>query len=274
MLQRHRAISLTPPSHCFSLVSQKKEHAAFQKIVAVPERCCAVIPSSTAFTDGVVLPLAISTAAAGLFQKGFLELPHPVVSSGGPQPSNKTIVVWGGSSSVGTLAIQLARAAGVDVITTASKHNHDYCQSLGASKVFDHSSPSVVEDIVSAVKQSGKHLAGIYDSISLEASINACSTILEQAGGDKKLVLVMPGSESSANKGIDAKAVFAVSVFTDYKEVGQAVWGRFVPEALKSGALKPLPEAFVIGKGLEKIQAGMDKNKEGVSAKKVVVDLA
>jgi len=255
-------------------MSGKKEHAAFQNLVAVPQRMVSILPSSIAFTDGVVLPLAISTAAAGLFQKGFLELPHPVVSSGGPQPSNKTIVVWGASSSIGTVAVQLARAAGVDVIATASKHNHDYVQSLGASKVFDYSSPSVVEDIVSAIKQSGKHLAGVYDSISYESSVKACSSILEQAGGDKKLALVLPGTEAHASKGIDAKAVFAVTVFTDYEEVGQAVWGRFVPEALKSGALKPLPEALVIGKGLDKIQAGMEKNKEGVSAKKVVVDLA
>lgn len=255
-------------------MSGNKAHAAFQSLVAAPERCCSVIPSGMSFTDAVVLPLAISTAAAGLYQKDYLGLPHPVVSSGAPQPSNKTIVVWGGSSSVGTVAIQLARASGIDVITTASKHNHDYCQSLGASKVFDHSSPSVVEDVVKAIKESGKHLAGAYDSISYESSIKACSSILEQAGGDKKLALVLPGSDSHAGKGVDAKPVFALTIFADQKEVGQAVWGKFVPEALKSGALKPLPQALIIGKGLESVQAGMDKNKEGVSAKKVVVDLA
>jgi hypothetical protein len=30
---------------------------------------------------------------------------------------------------------------------------------------------------------------------------------------------------------------------------------------------------MVIGKGLESIQAGMDENKKGVSAKKVVIEL-
>jgi len=58
-----------------------------------------------------------------------------------------------------------------------------------------------------------------------------------------------------------------------YKEVGHAVYQDFLPEALASGKFKPAPDADVIGKGLEHIQEGLDKNKAGVSAKKVVVSL-
>ena len=68
-------------------------------------------------------------------------------------------------------------------------------------------------------------------------------------------------------------SVFAPTIFHDYKDVGKAVYQDFLPQALKTGQFKPLPEADVTGKGLDHIQAGMTKNKEGVSAKKVVVSL-
>ena len=52
-----------------------------------------------------------------------------------PSPSGKTIVVWGGSSSVGAFAIQLAVASGAKVVTTASQHNFDFCKQRGATEV-------------------------------------------------------------------------------------------------------------------------------------------
>jgi len=252
----------------------KPQNGAFQKFVAVPEISAARIPSKTTFSEASVLPLAISTASSGLFQPDYLELPYPTVSQSGSTPSSdKVIVVWGGSSSVGTTALQLCRASGVETITTASKHNHDYCKGLGASHVIDHNSSSAVDDVVAAIKSSGKSFAGVFDTISVPDTVKAGVAILQEAGGLKRLVTTLPGSDKGLPEDIKANAVFATTIFTKHAEVGQAVWGKFVPEALESGALKPLPEPLVIGKGLENVQKGLDKNKEGVSAKKVVVEL-
>lgn len=46
-----------------------------------------------------------------------------------------------------------------------------------------------------------------------------------------------------------------------------------MPEALAQGKLQAKPDALVAGHGLENVQMAMDKQKEGVSAKKVVVTL-
>lgn len=59
----------------------------------------------------------------------------------------------------------------------------------------------------------------------------------------------------------------------DYPDIVDSVWGKFVPEALKNGALKPVPEPVVIGKGLEKIAEGVAQGLKGVSAAKLVVEL-
>ncbi len=65
--------------------------------------------------------------------------------------------------------------------------------------------------------------------------------------------------------------VFAISIKDS--EVSKAVYEDFLPEALKKGSFKPMPKATVIGNGLDKLQGGFDKLKEGVSATKLVVTL-
>jgi NADPH:quinone reductase-like Zn-dependent oxidoreductase len=59
----------------------------------------------------------------------------------------ETILIHGGAGGVGTVAIQLAKAIGARVITTARRSNHDFVRSLGADEVIDYTS----EDYVAAV---------------------------------------------------------------------------------------------------------------------------
>ena len=101
----------------------------------MPKDAICELPYEIPTANGVVLPLGISTAAAGLFQKDFLKLPLPTED---PEKLDRTVVIWGGSSSVGSCAIQLAVAAGADVITTASPSNFEYVKKLGAKSVFDY----------------------------------------------------------------------------------------------------------------------------------------
>ena len=100
----------------------------------MPASTTAVIPSSISFADAAVLPLAFDTAAVGLYAtaEGHFGLPFPSLN---PSPIGKSIVVWGGSSSVGVVTIQLAVASGVKVITVASPRNFDLCKKCGATEV-------------------------------------------------------------------------------------------------------------------------------------------
>jgi NADPH:quinone reductase-like Zn-dependent oxidoreductase len=75
----------------------------------------------------------------------------------------ETILIHGGAGGVGTIAIQLAKAMGARVITTARRSNHDLVRSLGADEVIDHSS----DDYVSAVAEltQGRGLNVVFDTI-------------------------------------------------------------------------------------------------------------
>jgi NADPH:quinone reductase-like Zn-dependent oxidoreductase len=156
------------------------KYGAFQLYPIAYEHTTSPIPDSLSYEQAVVLPLAISTAAAGLYQKGFLELPYPTTDT---KPSGKTILIWGGSSSVGSSTIQLAIASGLTVVSTAAKKNIEFVKSLGAAHVFDHADSKVVEDILKVLK--GTDYVGAYDAVSLPETVKASVDITYQLGGGK-----------------------------------------------------------------------------------------
>lgn len=253
-------------AHLDNLSTQKVEHGGFALYCSAPAGTVATIPSKISYADASVLPLAFDTAAVGLYSpasEGFIGLPFP---SANPPSSDKTIVLWGGSSSVGALVTQLAVASGVKVVATASEHNFDFCKKCGASEVISYKKASVVDDVVAAVKLVGGTFAGVYDAISLQdQSYKYTLPILEKLGGGN-LATVLPNPKNVASN-VKCGNVLCISPLT------HPLWKDYVTKALESGQLKCLPEPTIIGKGLESCQAGLDENKKGVSAKKVVIEL-
>lgn len=99
----------------------------------VDERIVGHKPKSISNAQAAALPLTAITAWEGLFDR--LQISHTQ-----KQP-NKTLLVIGGAGGVGSLAIQLAKQlAGLTVIATASRaESREWCLSLGADVVIDHS---------------------------------------------------------------------------------------------------------------------------------------
>jgi len=267
---------------------------AFQLHTVVLEHAASPIPDALSYERAAVLPLGLSTAACGLFQKDHLGLQHPSTS---PSATGEAVLIWGGSTSVGSNAIQLAVAAGYEVITTASPRNFAYAQSLGASQVFDYNAKTVVADIVRALE--GKTVAGALAIGSTSAL--ACLDVVRKCKGrkfvslasyplsfdtlsDRQSVLVqfmarMPTLMSFALKialkrqlgGIRTNFIFGSSLM--FNEVGPMIYADFLPAALAEGRYIAAPEPKVIGEGLELIQAAFAAQRKGVSAAKVVVSL-
>ncbi|KAJ8108756.1 hypothetical protein ONZ43_g6328 [Nemania bipapillata] len=251
--------------HATSMTSGRQQDGGFQLYTTLQTNMVSPIPTSMAYEDAVVLPLGLSTAAAGLFQKQFLnlQLPHEPAR----EPTGKTLLVWGGSSSVGSNAIQLAVAAGYEVITTASAHNFDYVKKLGASQAFDYNSPTVHEDLLNAFKS--KTLAGVMDCIGAPAWATCVDVALKTAGN--KFVATTKRGFPDPPEGVILQAVFGLTIKDD--ETGKAMYEDFLPKALESGSYKPAPEPLVAGQGLESVQAAVDLHRAGVSARKIVVKL-
>jgi NADPH-dependent curcumin reductase CurA len=77
-----------------------------------------------------------------------IELPWPKPEDYVPLNSDGTILIWGGSSSVGQFAIEILRYYGyTNVLATASSKQHENLRSLGATALFDYRDPDVVEKL-------------------------------------------------------------------------------------------------------------------------------
>ncbi len=268
---------------------------AFQTHVVLAAAMAARIPDALAFEQAAVLPLGLCTAASGLFQKDYLALRPP--SPADPVAAGETLLVWGASTSVGSNAVQLAVAAGYDVVATASPHNHAYVAALGARAVFDYRSPAAVTAIAAALR--GRRVAG---ALAIGAgSTAACIGVLGRCEGRRFVAVASPpvtlDAVATAGGGwhrllpalariAAASAVLAVRarrhrITTKFiwgssckdNEVGPMIFGAFLPQALAAGTFGAMPPARVAGHGLEAILPAFAELARGVSARKIVVTL-
>ncbi len=102
--------------------------AEFQLIDA---RLVALAPEKLTVNQAAALPLTALTAYELLFEKMGL-IPVKNANNG------KSLLVINGAGGVGSLAIQLAKWAGLTVIATASPKNHAWLKELGADYAVDY----------------------------------------------------------------------------------------------------------------------------------------
>ena len=98
----------------------------------VDQRIAALAPKNLSPEDAAAMPLTSITAWEGLFDRlGFI----PEAKANG----NKSVLIIGGAGGVGSVAIQLARWAGLKVFATASRSETvDWCRKLGADTILNH----------------------------------------------------------------------------------------------------------------------------------------
>jgi NADPH:quinone reductase-like Zn-dependent oxidoreductase len=85
----------------------------------------ALKPKNINFEQAAAVPLAATTAWQSLVDEAKLN-------------AGQTVLVHGGSGGVGSFAIQIAKARGAKVITTASTPNQDLLKRLGADVAIDY----------------------------------------------------------------------------------------------------------------------------------------
>ncbi|RKK70531.1 hypothetical protein BFJ69_g11793 [Fusarium oxysporum] len=266
-----KVIALNPVEwkvqYCMVLGVNDARFGAYQRYPLVYETLVSPVPEHMSLTQAVVLPLAITTAAVSLYHPNHLAFPLPQKD---PIRTGKTILIWGGASSVGATAVQLAVASGFKVVATASKRNHDLVYSLGASLVLDYKSETIVDDAVAALED--YDLAGCYDAISEPQTLEPLGAILDQLGPHKVCLVVPPTKEVSHNMKWTFSMTFEI-MDDKGKPVGDYIWHKYVPEALADGRLHPKPDPLVISRGIETIQDGLNRLKKGVSAQKLIVEV-
>ena len=104
------------------------------------------------------IPKAVSLRDAGGLPETYFTVFDNVFLRGGLTRGEK-FLVHGGSSGIGSTAIQLAHSSGAEVFTTAgSDEKCDFCRSLGADHAINYKTKDFVDEIKTITKKSGVNL--------------------------------------------------------------------------------------------------------------------
>jgi NADPH2:quinone reductase len=109
-------------------------------------------------THALPIPGGLTVTEAAAIPETFFTVWHNVFERGGLK-TGETLLVHGGSSGIGTVAIQLAKAFGARVITTAgSAGKCDACRGLGADLAINYKAQDFVALTKSATGGAGAHV--------------------------------------------------------------------------------------------------------------------
>lgn len=100
-------------------------NGSFAEYAVAKERWLVQKPTNLSFEQAAGIPLASLTALQGLRDHGKLQ-------------AGQKVLVNGASGSVGTCAVQIAKAMGAEVTAVCSTRNVDTARSIGADHVIDY----------------------------------------------------------------------------------------------------------------------------------------
>ncbi|HRC26415.1 MAG TPA: NAD(P)H-quinone oxidoreductase [Alphaproteobacteria bacterium] len=122
--------------------------------VCAPRALCLPVPSGLSMKEAAGLPEAAFTAWMALFVRGGLV-------------PGESVLIHGGASGIGTLAVQIARSFGARVVTTAGGAGKcATVRALGAARVVDYKASDPAQaDFVAACREEteGKGVALVVD---------------------------------------------------------------------------------------------------------------
>lgn len=213
----------------------------------------------------------------GLYQS--LELPLPDK----PTAQKTSLLIYGGSTATGSLAIQYAKLSGCLVIVTCSPHNFEYVKSLGADAAFDYKDDSCSQKIKDFSEDSITHA---FDCISEGPSAKITVSAMSSSGGVYSTLLPVPNEDvRSINDKVTNKATLGYTVVGEsFKfgpnevpakpedfEFGKKFWD-LSRDLLEQGKIKVhRPAVDKYGKGLEGAVKGMDAMRQAkLSGEKLV----
>jgi NADPH:quinone reductase len=191
------------------------------------------VPPSFSITEAGATPETLMTVWHNVFERGALK-------------AGETLLIHGGSSGIGTMAIQLAKAFGAKVIVTVgSQDKADACTKLGADRAINYKTEDFVAEVKAATGGTGANVildmvGGDYIERNYEAAaIDGRIVQIAFLGGPKSTVnftrlmvkrLIHTGSTLRPRSNADKAAMVA------------AIEAKAMP-FLQEGRVKPLMDS-------------------------------
>ncbi len=245
----------------------------------VGDTICALVPGggyaqlcTVHEANALHMPGGFSFSEAAAVPETYFTVWHNVFQRGGLKPG-ESLLVHGGSSGIGTTAIQLAKAFGAHVFTTAgSPEKCEACLDLGADAAINYRE----EDFVPAVKKltdgrgvdvildmvGGSYVSRNYDAAAMEGRVVQIAFLggaVAEADFSRLMLkrLVHTGSTLRA-RSIEFKASIA-------RELKHKVW-----PLLEKRAIAPVMDTLF---PLDRAAAAHRRMEDGQHIGKIVLDL-
>jgi NADPH:quinone reductase len=202
----------------------------YAEYCAAPAPQCLPVPRGLDYVAAAAMPETFFTVWTNVFERGRLQ-------------ANESILVHGGSSGIGTTAIQLARAYGARVFATAgSAEKCAACERLGAERAINYREA----DFVTAVRQltgergvdvildmvGGDYFARNLEALALEGRLVEIAT-LSGAKAELDIQTIMQRRLTVTGSTLRARPV------ADKGAIARALRVRVWP-LVESGAVKPI----------------------------------
>ncbi|KAJ7192840.1 chaperonin 10-like protein [Mycena pura] len=179
-------------------------NGSFAEYLAVHGALVISIPDDVSFVHAAQLGAACLTSCQALYQSLHLPTPlHPV-----PADSGETVLIWSGTSATGAYAVQLAKLAGLRVISTASEGNIEFVKALGADAVFDYTDSRAPKLIVEAT---GNQLRAAMDCIS--DGMTTVQTVMSMGAEGGTVATLLPYTSRRRDVPVETVFVLAYSIF-------------------------------------------------------------
>lgn len=255
------------------------EDGCFGEYAVVKDGLFAHVPANLSDEATSTLGVGLVTCAQGLYQS--LDLPW----SDKPAKTAFPILIYGGSTATGMLAIQFAKLSGLTVITTASKRNFQLVKDYGADEVFDYNDPECGSKIREYTKDK---LHYVFDCIteknSFQISADALASSAPASGLHYSALQAIP---SFPRDDVKTRRTMAYTATGEYfvmygnecpaQSKHHDIVKRFMvlaEELLATGKVKPA-RFSVNESGLDGILGGLQDLKTGkVSGTKLVYKIA
>ncbi|KAI1275624.1 GroES-like protein [Xylaria sp. FL0933] len=261
--------------------SARLSNGAFADYVRAPRSLLLRVPTTMPAAGAATLGTALMTCALALWADDALQL------SGTPEqpipPHNRPVpvLVYGGSTATGTVAIQLLRMAGYSPLTTCSQRNAELVRQRGADVVFDRAAPDVAEQIK---RYTNGRLEFVLDCIADVDSVTCCYAAIQRPGGRYAALERVPEKLLLKRRAVEAFLVLAPEAIGEGVSLGEKYQRSASQEKralavrcmamfqrlLDDGKLIPHPVQLLDG-WLEAIPQGLELLETGsVSGRKLV----
>lgn len=242
-------------------VTRAGSNAEFQR---VDERIVGNKPKTLSFAEAAALPLTTITAYEAFFER--LGIDRDGANQG------QSLLIIGAGGGVGSIGIQLAKAAGLDVIATASRDETTrWVKELGADHVVNHREP-MVEQVRTLGFEHVDHIAIFNDMRHWDAAVE----LIRPQGGivsidDATLPMPMAGMKTKAAS-LHWEFMFTRAMFKTPDMIEQHRLLSYVAGEVDAGRIRTTLNTVLSPINAENMRKAHGLIETGTARGKVVLD--